>query len=142
MYPIIETSKSLPAHTLYEDNQPPAQPPSMCLKYTAISFDAQISNMITEEEVLAKLKTIYDPEIPVNIVDLGLIYEVKPFENGVYIRMTLTTASCPAAALMPEEIRLVLEEIPEIKQVDIDIVYTPRWTRERMSEEARKILSF
>lgn len=97
--------------------------------------------MVTEEAVLDKLKTIYDPEIPVNIVDLGLIYEVKPIEKGVYIRMTLTTASCPAAALMPEEIRMVLEEIPEIKVVDIDIVYTPRWTRERMSEEAKKILS-
>lgn len=98
--------------------------------------------MITQEQVVEKLKSIYDPEIPVNIYDLGLIYGIEIGEKGIIITMTLTTATCPAAAFMPEEVNNVLRELPGIQDVDVRVVYEPRWTRERMSPQARAALGF
>lgn len=98
--------------------------------------------MIDNSFVVEKLKTIYDPEIPVNIYDLGLIYKIEITGNDVHVVMTLTTATCPAAAFMPEEVRSVLEEIPSIGNITVDVVYEPKWTRERMSAEAREQLGF
>jgi FeS assembly SUF system protein len=98
--------------------------------------------VVTKETVIKRLKTIYDPEIPVNIYDLGLIYNVDVKGRNVQITMTLTTASCPAAAFMPEEVKTVLLENGEIDDVQVDVVYEPRWTQEKMSEDARQILGF
>ena len=97
---------------------------------------------MTVEEIIHKLKTIYDPEIPVNIYDLGLIYDIKVQDAEVFIRMTLTTATCPAAAFIPEEIKTVINEIESVQQVQVDIVYEPRWTRDKMSREAKQILGY
>lgn len=96
--------------------------------------------MITQQAVTDALKTVYDPEIPVNIYDLGLIYDIQTIGNDVYIIMTLTTATCPAAAFMPEEVRTVVQETTGAQNVHVDVVYEPQWTKDRMSEEARKIL--
>ncbi len=98
--------------------------------------------MVTRETVIKRLKTIYDPEIPVNIFDLGLIYNVDVNGRDIHITMTLTTASCPAAAFMPEEVKTVLLENGEIDDVVVDVVYEPKWTREKMSEDAKQILGF
>ncbi len=98
--------------------------------------------MVNTETVIKRLKTIYDPEIPVNIYDLGLIYGVDVNGRNVHITMTLTTASCPAAAFMPEEVKTVLLENGEIDDVIVDVVYEPKWTREKMSEDAKQILGF
>lgn len=98
--------------------------------------------MLTKETVIDALKTIYDPEIPVNIYDLGLIYHVLIRENDVKIIMTLTTATCPAAAFMPEEVKTVLLETGKVSNVEVEVVYEPKWTRERMSEEAKAQLGF
>ena len=98
--------------------------------------------MIQEASVIDKLKTIYDPEIPVNIYDLGLVYDIKILGNAVYIIMTLTTATCPAAAFMPGEVSQVLREIPGIESVHVEVVYEPRWTRDKMSTAAREQLGF
>ncbi|HEU4901361.1 MAG TPA: iron-sulfur cluster assembly protein [Flavisolibacter sp.] len=98
--------------------------------------------MINNNLVIEKLKTIYDPEIPVNIYDLGLIYSIDIDDNIIHVVMTLTTATCPAAAFMPEEVRMVLQEIPEAGTVTVDVVYEPRWTRDRMSEAAKQQLGF
>lgn len=98
--------------------------------------------MVTKDAVIKRLKTIYDPEIPVNIFDLGLIYDLDVKGRNVYITMTLTTASCPAAAFMPEEVKTVLLENGEIDEVEVNVVYEPKWTRERMTEDARQILGF
>lgn len=98
--------------------------------------------MIRKEDVIAALKTIYDPEIPVNIYDLGLIYDITVSGTDVHVLMTLTTASCPAAAFMPEEVKTVLYELKTIDNVQVEIVYEPRWTRDRMSEEAKLSLGF
>ena len=96
--------------------------------------------MITNAAVIDKLKIIYDPEIPVNIYDLGLIYAINVIGPEVYIVMTLTTATCPAAAFMPEEVKNALFEIDGITDVHVDVVYEPRWTRDKMSDTAKAIL--
>lgn len=98
--------------------------------------------MITEETVVNALKTIYDPEIPVNIYDLGLIYDVKLDDNKVSVLMTLTTATCPAAAFMPEEVKTVLLEIEGVAEANVEVTYEPKWTRERMSAIAKEELGF
>jgi FeS assembly SUF system protein len=98
--------------------------------------------MINEEQVIQSLKTVFDPEIPVNIYDLGLVYNISITANGVHITMTLTTATCPAAAFMPEEVRATVSRIPGVGAIQIDVVYDPRWTKERMSPEARQQLGF
>ena len=98
--------------------------------------------MLTKETVIEALKTIYDPEIPVNIYDLGLIYHVIIKENDVHIIMTLTTATCPAAAFMPEEVKTVVLETGKVNDVTVEVVYNPKWTRERMSDAAKQELGF
>jgi len=98
--------------------------------------------MITMQTVVDALKTIYDPEIPVNIYDLGLIYDIKLDENKVSVLMTLTTATCPGAAFMPEEVKTVLLEINGITEANVEVTYEPKWTRDRMSETAREELGF
>ena len=94
------------------------------------------------EAVIEKLKTIYDPEIPVNVYDLGLIYDVKVIGQEVYVLMTLTTATCPAAAFMPEEVRNALREVQGVSNAHVDVIYEPRWTKEKMSPKAKEVLGF
>ncbi|RPD46541.1 MULTISPECIES: metal-sulfur cluster assembly factor [Chitinophagaceae] len=98
--------------------------------------------MITQDSIVAQIKKVYDPEIPVNIYDLGLIYDLKILGSEVYILMTLTTATCPAAAFIPEEVKSVVGEAMGVSAVHVDIVYEPRWSKEKMSDEARKVLGF
>jgi FeS assembly SUF system protein len=93
--------------------------------------------------IIEKLKTIFDPEIPVDIYNLGLVYDIDVKENNaVFITMTLTTATCPAAAYMPEEVERVVKEIPGVKDVLVQIVWSPKWKPKMMSEEAKQQLSF
>lgn len=98
--------------------------------------------MVTSAGVIQKLQTVYDPEIPVNIYDLGLIYAVNIIGSEVYITMTLTTATCPAAAFMPEEVKTVVRELPGVTAVHVDVVYEPRWSRDKMSAAAKGTLGF
>ena len=98
--------------------------------------------MVTVTEVIQKLQTVYDPEIPVNIYDLGLVYHINVIGTQVYITMTLTTATCPAAAFMPEEVKNVVLELPQVTEVHVDVVYEPRWTRDKMSTAAKEALGF
>ena len=90
------------------------------------------------EQVISRLKSVYDPEIPVNIVDLGLIYGVAETAPGeIVVTMTLTAPNCPAAQFMPEEIETKLKGISGVKSVRLDIVWDPPWDPSRMSEAAR-----
>jgi FeS assembly SUF system protein len=91
-----------------------------------------------EEQIVAALKTCYDPEIPVDIYELGLIYgiEIDPAGN-VIIRMTLTSPMCPAAESLPPEVQRKVQAIPGVASAKIDIVWEPIWTMDRMSEAAR-----
>lgn len=92
----------------------------------------------TEEKIVKLLKTVFDPEIPVNIYDLGLIYKVDMQDNGVLnIDMTLTAPSCPAADFLMEDIRQKMLSIDEVKEVNINLVFEPAWNKDMMSEEAK-----
>ena len=90
------------------------------------------------ERIIERLRTVYDPEIPVDIYELGLIYEVRVDEGGkVGIRMTLTSPMCPAAEQLPPEVETKAREVPGVTGVELELVWDPPWTPERMSEAAR-----
>ncbi len=96
-----------------------------------------------ENKVVEMLKTIYDPEIPVDVFELGLIYEVKiDAENNVAIDMTLTSPNCPVAESLPKEIEDKVASIEEVKSCKITIVFDPPWDKDMMSEEAKLELGF
>jgi FeS assembly SUF system protein len=96
-----------------------------------------------EEAVLRMLKTVFDPEIPVNIYDLGLIYKIDLPGDGVCnIDMTLTAPSCPAADFLVEDIRQKVGSVEGIETVNVNIVFEPEWTKDMMSEEAKLELGF
>jgi len=89
-------------------------------------------------KIIDVLKTIYDPEIPVNIYELGLIYDIRISpEREVNIRMTLTAPACPVAETLPPQVEAQIQSIPEVKSAVVDLVWDPPWDREMMSEEAR-----
>jgi len=89
------------------------------------------------EDVIAALKDIYDPEIPVNIYDLGLIYGVEVDEGHVHVNMTLTTPNCPVAETMPTEVELRVGSVPGVGVVDVNLVWDPPWDPGKMTDEAR-----
>lgn len=90
------------------------------------------------EQVLEALKTVRDPEIPVNLVDLGLIYELIVNKDGVvYVEMTLTTPACPVAGALPGQVRDAISAVPGVQDVRVKLVWTPPWDKNRMSEEAK-----
>ena len=96
-----------------------------------------------EEKVIEMLKTVYDPEIPVNIYDLGLIYKVDVTENGeVTLDMTLTAPNCPAADFIMEDVRPKIESIEMVKSATVNLVFEPEWNKDMMSEEAKLELGF
>lgn len=98
---------------------------------------------VLEDKVWTALKEIYDPEIPVNIADLGLIYEVQEYPvNQIYIRMTVTSKHCPAAVFLPERAREAALSVTGVKDVEVELAFDPPWTKDRMSEEAKKILGY
>ena len=106
-----------------------------------------MSETITEEAIktgiIEVLKTIFDPEIPVNIYDLGLIYEVNVLPDfTVEIVMTLTSPSCPAAGILPGEVENKAKSVSGVKDVTIELVFEPTWNQEMMSEEAKLELGF
>ena len=91
-----------------------------------------------EGQLMAQLKKIYDPEIPMNIVDLGLIYGFEWSGQAVTLKMTLTAPGCPVAGILAEEIKGALEKVPGVAQATVDMVWDPPWTPERMSEFAKR----
>ena len=94
-----------------------------------------------EERIIAALKTICDPEIPLNIYDLGLIYELKVSPPGsVAIRMTLTTPACPVAGSLVGEVQQKTAALPGVTDVKVDLVWDPPWDKSRLSEEAALVL--
>ena len=93
--------------------------------------------MDLKEKVIAEIKKIYDPEIPVNIYELGLIYDISIKDNDVSVKMTLTTPNCPVAESLPKEVKDSIMEIKEVKKVDLDLVWEPPWDKSMMSESAK-----
>ncbi|NCG04755.1 MAG: SUF system Fe-S cluster assembly protein [Bacteroidetes bacterium] len=95
------------------------------------------------DKIVTVLKTIYDPEIPVDIYELGLIYDVFVNEdNDVKILMTLTTPNCPVAESLPQEVKEKVRSLDEVNEVELELTFDPPWTRDLMSEEAKLELGF
>ncbi len=93
--------------------------------------------MKIERDIIMALRQVYDPEIPVNVYDLGLIYEIRVNEeHEVYIQMTLTAPNCPMADYVMEQVKAAVEDVPGVVKVTIDLVFEPVWDKSRMSEEA------
>ena len=94
--------------------------------------------MEIKEKIIEEIKKIYDPEIPVNIYELGLIYNINvDNNNNVKIDMTLTTPNCPVAESLPNEVKNSIKEIKEVKEVDLKLVWEPPWDKSMMSESAK-----
>ena len=93
--------------------------------------------MNLESDIIRALRQVYDPEIPVNVYDLGLIYEIKVNEeHEVYVQMTLTAPNCPMADYVVEQVKSAVEDVPGVVSAQIDLVWEPIWDKSRMSEEA------
>lgn len=99
--------------------------------------------LATEERIVKMLKTVFDPEIPVNIYDLGLIYKIDLSDDGALnVDMTLTAPNCPAADFIMEDVRMKLESVEGVKDVTINLVFEPEWNKDMMTEEAKLELGF
>ncbi len=96
------------------------------------------NNNELKEKVLQALKMVYDPEIPVDVYELGLIYEINIFPiNNVFILMTLTSPACPAAEMIPGDVEAKVKAIPEVNDVTVEITFDPPYTQDMMSEVAK-----
>ncbi len=96
---------------------------------------------VTKEAVLEALKEVYDPEIPFNVVDLGLIYDVQVDGRKVKIKMTLTAIGCPVSYFLVEMVRdVVKDKVPDVEDVEVELVFDPPWTPDRMNPEVRRLL--
>ena len=117
------------------------------LKYQILNIESQmIKNMkFTDEQIatigeniIKALKTVFDPEIPVDIYELGLVYDVQISEDGdVKVVMTLTTPNCPVAESLPQEVKEKVAAVENVKSVDLEITFEPSWNKDMMSEEAK-----
>jgi len=111
-----------------EQIPPSASPPTL-----------NVSEIVAlNDKIIERIRTVYDPEIPVNIYDLGLIYDVKVEPTGdVHVKMTLTAPGCPAAGTLPGEVEDKITVIPGVKNVKVDVVWEPPWDKNMMSEAAK-----
>ena len=98
------------------------------------------NHMVTEQQVYEALQECYDPEIPINLVDLGLIYNVQVVDDNVNVVMTLTAPGCPAHSFISAEVRHRLSQIPGVKSANVQVVWEPPWDPSRLSEAAKKRL--
>ncbi len=95
---------------------------------------------ITKDQVLDALKEVYDPEIPVNVVDLGLVYNVEVEDGDVHVEMTLTAAGCGMGPYIAQQAEWRIAELEGVEDVKVDVVFEPQWTPDRISEDGKKLL--
>ena len=93
--------------------------------------------MDLKEKIITEIKKIYDPEIPVNIYELGLIYDIKIEDKNVEVKMTLTSPNCPVAESLPKEVKEGAMQVEEIEDVDLELVWDPPWNKDMMSDAAK-----
>jgi len=106
-------------------------------KSAEIAEEEKENIMRLERDIIMALRQVYDPEIPVNVYDLGLIYEIKVDEgHNVYIQMTLTAPNCPMADYVVDQVKTAVDDVPGVVSSRIDLVFEPVWDKSRMSEEA------
>ena len=109
----------------------------------SIDQNQPVQEISLRDKVVAALKTVYDPEIPVDVYELGLIYEINVFPvNNVFILMTLTSPSCPSAEVIPGEIQQKVKEIEGINEVKVEVTFDPPYSQDMMSEAAKLELGF
>ena len=115
----------------------PNKKSSYIKKFNNLNIRAKIK----EEQVIECIRTVVDPEIPVNLFDLGLIYEIKiNNKNDIKIKMTLTTPNCPVAGTMPESVGKSVEKLSNLNSIEVLLVWEPKWHKDFMSEEAKLAL--
>ncbi len=102
----------------------------------------KVNEMVSEKEVMDSLKTVLDPEIGINIVDLGLIYGIEIREKSVKVKMTLTMPGCPMSEYLVESAKNAVSKIAGLEKIEIDLVFDPPWNPEKISAEAKKSLGF
>ena len=103
--------------------------------------NSDITTTINKEQVIECIRTVVDPEIPVNLYDLGLIYEIKINNNNdIKIKMTLTNPNCPVAGTMPESVGKSVEKLSNLKSIEVSLVWDPKWHKDLMTEEAKLAL--
>ena len=108
---------------------------------TAGKKNKDFKKEIKLSQVINALETIFDPEIPVNIYDLGLIYDIKLLaDNNINIKMSLTAPGCPVAGEMPGQVADTIAKIPDVGLINVELVWEPAWTKDRMSEDAKMAL--
>ena len=102
---------------------------------------SKTTTKINEEQVIECIRTVVDPEIPVNLYDLGLIYEIKINDNNdIKIKMTLTNPNCPVAGTMPESVGKSIEKLSNLNSIEVSLVWDPKWHKDLMTEEAKLAL--
>jgi len=102
---------------------------------------AVIDNCVTEEEIINEIKKVMDPEIPVNLYDLGLIYKIEVDNlNNINVNMTLTNPNCPVAGTMPESVGKAIENLPNLSSIRVTLVWYPKWNKDMISEDAKLAL--
>ena len=115
--------------------------PSKKFQYTKKFENFDLQKKINKEEIINCIKTVKDPEIPVNLYDLGLIYNIEIDDNNnINIDMTLTNPNCPVAGSMPESVGKAIESLENINSINIKLVWKPKWTKDLMSEDAKLAL--
>lgn len=135
--PVLPRSQSADA-SIDQPHELSAQAPSSEAKSSLPSAPAdEMARKLIEGKVIEALHEIYDPEIPVNIYELGLIYDIQVDpDRKVHIKMTLTAPACPVAGSLPGEVEKKVEAIAEVASADVELVWEPPWSRDRMSETA------
>jgi FeS assembly SUF system protein len=98
--------------------------------------------MVSKDAVMEALQQVYDPEIPINVVDLGLVYDVEIEDDNVHIKMSMTTPGCPLHGLMTSEAKMRVQSIEGVNEADVELVWDPPWSPERMSTVAREKLGW
>ena len=117
-------------------------PPDQGATHGAWTPEGEIPPKVTEDALIAAIGTVYDPEIPVNIYELGLIYAIDIHDDGkVKVEMTLTAPGCPSAQELPEQVRNAVLTVPGVNEAEVETVWDPPWDPSRMSEDARLSLN-
>ena len=107
--------------------------------YKKFEFNNEAS-LVNKNEIIECIKTVMDPEIPVNLYDLGLIYSIKNSNNNILIEMTLTNPNCPVAGQMPKNVAKSIEQINGLSSIEVKLVWEPTWNKDLMSEDAKLAL--
>ena len=101
---------------------------------------SQTSIKVSKSDVINEIKKVFDPEIPVNLYDLGLIYKLDIQDNNVLVQMTLTSPNCPVAGIMPQNVGNKIAYIQGLKSIKVELIWEPKWNKDMMSEEAKLAL--